>query len=184
MKKNDNSVLNNNVVVAESKPLPEVAAAETLTANSAVVNVATAVVKGSDDEKQSSVEADSLPDVIESVSEADDTASDDGATIDLTLKPIVEEKVRIPDGEYIGTITDAFCYNLVEERIMLKFKLDDGSVFVNPVRLEQLSRHPYAKLVSQAGAKTLSELVGVKAVFTVRSKLDSDFSYIKKINIA
>lgn len=101
----------------------------------------------------------------------------------VKLKTAVTETVFIPDGQYKGVVSDAFCYNYAEEKVMLKIELTDGTVFVNPVTLDQLARYPYSQFVSQLGAEEVNDLIGASVVLDVKSKSDSEFSYVKKITL-
>lgn len=120
----------------------------------------------------------------ESIVSEEAELSEDITAGNVKLKAIVTEKLLIPDGKYVGVIIEAFCYNYAEEKVMLKIEISDGTVFVNPVTLDQLARYPYSKLVSQINATELEELKGVRVDFEVKSRPNSEFSYVKRIALA
>lgn len=119
---------------------------------------------------------------------AEDALEPEESDVEMTsgnvkLKAAVTETVCIPDGQYKGVVKDAFCYNRAEEKVMLKFELEDGTVFVNPVTLNQLARYPYSQFVSQLGAEEVNDLIGASVVLDVKSKPDTEFSNVKKITL-
>ena len=91
----------------------------------------------------------------------------------------------LDDGEYNGTITDAFWYKTAEERdrVMLVFELTDGTEFKNSVDGDWIDKYPFSKLISQGNIEYVGDFIGKQVVFTIKNCRSRDivFSNIHKI---
>ena len=91
----------------------------------------------------------------------------------------------LESGTYHGTITDAFWYKTEEDndRVMLIFELEDGTIFKNTVADSWIDRYPFSRLISQANVNYVEEFEGLSVKFTIK-KTEGDtmtFSNIKRI---
>ena len=102
----------------------------------------------------------------------------------LTVK---DYTYTLDEGEYKGTITDAFWFRTKEdrERVMLFFELDDGTEFMYTVDDYWIERYPFSRLISQANVEYVEDFIGLNVKFTVRNREGETtvFSNIKKINL-
>lgn len=89
------------------------------------------------------------------------------------------------NGTYHGVITDAFWYRTEEgnDRVMLIFELDDGTIFKNTVADGWIDRYPFSRLISQADVKYVEDFEGLSVKFTIKNTEGDTmtFSNIKRI---
>ena len=95
-----------------------------------------------------------------------------------------KDTFTIDDGSYAGTIVAAFSYN--DEKIMIKIKLSDGTIFINVTNWEHINQYPYSQLIMESGAEYLEQLVGLNISFTIKNNTSASgmpFSNIKRITL-
>lgn len=102
----------------------------------------------------------------------------------LTAKP---STFYLDEGIYKGTITDAYWYKNDDgqDKVMLEFKLDNGTYFRTSVPDYMIEDYPYSELISQANVSYVEDFVGLKVKFTIRHKEKDGMIYsnIKRIEL-
>lgn len=102
----------------------------------------------------------------------------------LTAKP---STFYLDEGTYKGTITGARWYKNEknQDKVMLIFELEDGTMFKTSVPELIINDYPYTVLTSQTNSEYVEEFIGHKVKFTIRhnEKDGMTYSNIKRIEL-
>ncbi|MCM1508476.1 MAG: hypothetical protein NC177_15305 [Ruminococcus flavefaciens] len=99
---------------------------------------------------------------------------------------IVNEVINLEDGSYTAVIKDIIGYE-ENNKVLIKFTLEDGTIFIKFYLTEELSRYPWSNLFKALNTDNTDDLIGKSVEFEISNnaskKTDYVFSNIKKLKL-
>lgn len=97
---------------------------------------------------------------------------------------VVNEVTYLSDGTYTAEIETVHGYE-ENNRVLMKFRLEDNTIFVKFYKTEDISSYPWANIFRALNSCNTDDLIGKKIEFEVKnnSRNEKEYSNIKKVKL-